>query len=84
MPRGVKGSGKAPGRPAQTKATKTRIAEIDEIIEDYKDKIAQLQKDRKELVAVKNKEDANLLLKTVLSSGLSVEQAISAISGVKQ
>ncbi|MDR2356979.1 MAG: hypothetical protein LBD92_02695 [Oscillospiraceae bacterium] len=83
MPRGVKGSGKGPGRPSQTKTTKARIAEIEELIEDYKEKISQLQKAKKELVAIKNQEDADLLLRTVLDSGLSVEQAIHAISGVK-
>jgi hypothetical protein len=83
MPRGVKGSGKSAGRPAQSKTTKSRIAEIEEKIEDYKDEIAKLQKDRKELLAIKNKEDADLLLRTVLDSGLSVEQAINAISGGK-
>jgi prefoldin subunit 5 len=80
MPRGVKGSGKA----AQTKSVSERITEIESQIRDYKERISSLQKSKRELYAAKEKEGAERLLKTVLDSGISIEQAISAITDIQK
>ncbi|MDR1217956.1 MAG: hypothetical protein LBJ99_05135 [Oscillospiraceae bacterium] len=85
MPRGVKGSGKATpakqGRGASNYSS--QIIEKEREIQTYKDKISELQKNIKELTVLKNKEDANTLLQAVFNSGISVEEAISAIASSK-
>jgi hypothetical protein len=87
MPRGVKGSGKT----AQPKTRQGRgslnyglqIIEKEQEIQALKEKISEIQKVIKELTVLKNKEDASTLLQAVFDSGISVEEAISAIAGSK-
>jgi phage shock protein A len=82
MPRGVKGSG-TKTQPRKTRRKRVgadyaaQIADMEQEIAAYKAKISEIQQGIKELEAIKNNEDANVLLQAVLSSGISIEEAIS-------
>jgi hypothetical protein len=87
MPRGVKGSGKTTARqPRQKKGVPNyalQIIDKEQEIQALKDKISEIQKDIKDLTALKNKEDADTLLQAVLSSGITVEEALSSLTRSK-
>jgi hypothetical protein len=80
MARGIKGTGKL----NQTKNLDGRIEEIGTQIVELKDRISILQKSRRELIALKEKENLDRLLKEVQQSGLSVDQAINVIKEKKK
>jgi hypothetical protein len=80
MPRGVKGSGE-PRQPRKRKATdyQALIDEKENTIQEYKDEIAIIQKEIKELRELKNKQDAEILLHAVQASNLSIESVVDII-----
>jgi hypothetical protein len=84
MPRGIKGSGKPRNTQSRRlKAASLQIEDIDKQIQDYKEKIAELQNSKRELAAARNKEDAEQLFKAVVDSGLTVERALDVIRNSK-